>query len=100
MIEPPAYNPRFEQGLIPLWRDGASALFKVDHSVPAPVIEPGELPVPRWERDIILREGHQGGSSLPDPEASPAPEVIESPVPSPTPSPSPSPKAKHRRKHR
>jgi hypothetical protein len=69
--------------------------------VPAPVIEPGELPVPRWERDIILREGHQGGSSLPDPEASPVPEPEESPVPKPTPSPSPSPahKARHGKKH-
>jgi hypothetical protein len=102
MIEPPAYNPRFEQGLIPIWRDGASALFKVDHSVPAPVIEPGELPVPRWERDIILREGHQGGSSLPDPEASPEPEIEPSPLPtvSPSPSPSPTPRHKPRRRHR
>ncbi|WP_215413966.1 hypothetical protein, partial [Escherichia coli] len=53
-----------------------------------------ELPVPRWERDIILREGHEGGSSLPDPEASPVPEPLESPVP--TPSPSPSPTAAHK----
>ncbi|MEP9358503.1 hypothetical protein [Sphingomonas sp. KR3-1] len=96
MIEPPAYNPRFEQGLIPIWRDGASALFKIDHKVPAPVIEPGELPIPRWERDIILREGHQLGSSLPDPEASPDAEASPLPMLSPTPSPSPSPSAKAR----
>jgi len=100
MIEPPKYDPRFNQGLVELWRDGESALFRVDHSVPAPVIEPGELPVPRWERDVILREGHGGESRLPDPEASPVPEPGESPVPLPTPTPSPSPthKAKHKAK--
>lgn len=59
MIRPPAYNPRFEQGLVPIWRDGSSALFKVDHSVPAPVVMPGELPVPRWERELILNDGRQ-----------------------------------------
>jgi hypothetical protein len=83
LIEPPAYNPRFEQGLIPVWRDGASAVFRVDHNVEAPVIEPGELPVPRWERDIILADGRQRLSNLPDPNASPAPIVIE-PSPLPT----------------
>lgn len=74
IIRPPAYDPRFEQGLVPVWRDGSSALFRVDHSVPAPVIRPGELPLPRWERDIILADGRSPPTSnLPDPEASPAP---------------------------
>lgn len=89
MIRPPAYDPRFEQGLVPIWRDGSSALFRVDHGIPAPVIAPGELPVPRWERDIILADGrHQRTSNLPDPDASPAatasPVVVPSPIPSPT----------------
>lgn len=59
LIRPPAYDPRFEQGLIPVWRDGTSALFKVDPNVPAPTVQPGELPAPRWERDIILQDGRQ-----------------------------------------
>lgn len=73
MIRPPKYDPRFEQGLVPVWRDGSSALFRVDHRVPPPVIRPGELPVPRWERDYILTDGRQM--------------VRPSPVPSPLPTP-------------
>lgn len=59
MIRPPHYDPRFEQGLVPIWRDGTSALFRVDHAVEAPTVYPGELPVPRWEREIILNDGRQ-----------------------------------------
>ena len=59
MIRPPAYDPRFEQGLIPVWRDGTSGLYRVDHAVPAPIVRRGELPVPRWEREIILADGRQ-----------------------------------------
>lgn len=95
LIEPPAYDPRFEQGLVPIWRDGASGLFRVDHNVSAPVIAPGELPVPRWERDIILADGRQRLSNLPDPNASPAPTVIE-PSPLPTHTPPPARKARRR----
>jgi hypothetical protein len=73
MIRPPAYDKRFEQGLIPIWRDRESALFRVDHSVPAPLIRPRELPVPRWERNLILSDGRQLDSRLPDPDASPSP---------------------------
>lgn len=91
LIRPPKYDPRFEQGLIPVWRHGPSALFRVDHNVPAPIIRPGELPLPRWERDIILADGrHQQTSNLPDPEASPEPDA--SPVPAPAPTPTPTPK--------
>lgn len=64
MIRPPAYPARFEQGLVPLWRDGTSGVFRVDKSVPAPVVRPGELPVPRWERDIILSDGRQHGQGI------------------------------------
>jgi hypothetical protein len=67
LIRPPRYDPRFEQGLIPLYRDGSSAVFRVDKSVPAPVILPGELPVPRWEREIILGDGRQHGQGIPAP---------------------------------
>lgn len=30
IVEPPAYDRRLEAGLIPIWRDGTSALFRVD----------------------------------------------------------------------
>lgn len=32
LIRPPAYDPKFNQGLIPVWRDGSSVLFRIDHS--------------------------------------------------------------------
>ncbi|GHH21827.1 hypothetical protein GCM10008023_31010 [Sphingomonas glacialis] len=32
LIRPPAYDAKFNQGLIPIWRDGSSVLFRVDHS--------------------------------------------------------------------
>ncbi|UYY57759.1 hypothetical protein [Sphingomonas sp. S2-65] len=67
LIRPPAYDPRFEQGLVPVWRDGTSALFRIDHSVPAPVVRPGELPVPRSERDIMLSDGRAPGSGVATP---------------------------------
>ncbi|WP_404336390.1 hypothetical protein AB2M62_19135 [Sphingomonas sp. MMS12-HWE2-04] len=89
MIRPPAYDPRFEQGLVPVWRDGSSVVFRVDHSVPAPVIQHGDLTLPRWERDYILADGRQS-SNLPEPEASP------DPMPTVTPTPTPTPTATHR----
>ncbi|MBA3880616.1 MAG: hypothetical protein C0500_12980 [Sphingobium sp.] len=36
LIIPPPYEKRLEQGLIPVWRDGTSALFKIDHGKPGP----------------------------------------------------------------
>ena len=32
LIEPPAHDPRLEAGLIPVWRSGRSALFRIDHN--------------------------------------------------------------------
>ncbi len=34
LIRPPAYDPRFNEGLVPIWRDGTSVLFRVDHGAP------------------------------------------------------------------
>ena len=75
MIRPPAFDQRFLQGLVPLYVDehSHSGLYRVDHNVPAPVIRPGELPLPKWEREIILNDGRQFTSNLPEPEASPSP---------------------------
>lgn len=64
MIRPPAYEQRFEAGLIPVWRDGSSALFRVDHSHPGPDLEPGDLPRPRWERELMLGDGRQPVTSV------------------------------------
>lgn len=31
LIEPPRYNPQLTAGMIPIWRDGPDALFRIDH---------------------------------------------------------------------
>lgn len=36
LISPPPYQKRLEAGLIPVWRDGTSALFRIDHNQPGP----------------------------------------------------------------
>ncbi len=33
LIQPPAYDPALERGLTPVWRDGDSALFRVDRPI-------------------------------------------------------------------
>lgn len=43
VISPPAYDKRLEAGLIPIWRDGSSVLFKIDHGTPAAVLNPVDL---------------------------------------------------------
>lgn len=43
MIEPPAYDKRLEAGLIPVWRDGSSALFRIDHDAAAPRLRMEDL---------------------------------------------------------
>ena len=32
LVRPPAYDPKFNQGLVQVWRDGTSVLFRVDHN--------------------------------------------------------------------
>ncbi|WP_315762365.1 hypothetical protein [Sphingomonas sp. Y38-1Y] len=36
IVQPPAYDKRLEAGLIPIWRNGSSALFRVDDAQRAP----------------------------------------------------------------
>jgi len=45
VISPPKYDKRLEAGLIPVWRDPrtGSALFKIDHEVPAAQLNPVDL---------------------------------------------------------
>ncbi|MGK6318837.1 hypothetical protein [Sphingomonas sp. DT-204] len=53
VIRPPAYDKRLEAGLIPVWRQGGSALFKVDHAVPRAQLAPRDLgPYPELYRRI------------------------------------------------
>lgn len=60
LIRPPAYDKRYEQGLIPVWRDGPSVLYRVDHNVPGPGLNPGDLPIPRPEA-VLIREAEAAG---------------------------------------
>ncbi|WP_246616839.1 hypothetical protein [Sphingomonas yunnanensis] len=50
LIRPPAYNPRFTAGLVPVWRSPSSnsVLFRVDHDAPAIEATDEELGVPKW----------------------------------------------------
>lgn len=48
LIQPPPYDKKLEAGLIPVWRDGRSAVFRIDHNRPAVTLTREELtPPPR-----------------------------------------------------
>ncbi len=46
LITPPAHAKSLEAGLVPVWSNGHSGLFRIDHSVPPPAIEPGSIRPP------------------------------------------------------
>lgn len=46
LINPPPYDPRLNAGLIEVWRDGTSVLFRVDHTKPGPMISDAEIKPP------------------------------------------------------
>lgn len=50
MIRPPKYDRRLEQGLIPLWRNGTSAVFRIDHRQRAATLMPTDLYGPAGRR--------------------------------------------------
>ena len=62
VISPPPYDRRLERGLIPVWRDPVtrSALFKIDHDVPAAQLNPADLGPYRGQieriRDFLKRD--------------------------------------------
>ncbi|MES2441997.1 MAG: hypothetical protein V4574_04140 [Pseudomonadota bacterium] len=64
VIRPPHYDPRLEQGLVPVWRDGSSVLFKIDHAVPPAMTTPQDLPIPKSEAQIMLGDGRQPTNSM------------------------------------
>ncbi|MDB5705460.1 MAG: hypothetical protein JWN66_2576 [Sphingomonas bacterium] len=45
LIRPPPYDPKLNAGLVEVWRDGTSVLFRVDHNVTPP-------PVPLFPEEI------------------------------------------------
>ena len=47
LVRPPAYDAKFNQGLVEIWRDGTSVLFRVDHSQPGIEISDEELKTAR-----------------------------------------------------
>ncbi|WP_241491792.1 hypothetical protein [Sphingomonas endophytica] len=57
LIRPPAYNPRFTAGLVPIWRSptSQSVLFRIDHDAVVPEASDEELGVPRWLIERIKR---------------------------------------------
>ncbi|HEX4695025.1 hypothetical protein [Sphingomonas sp.] len=46
LINPPPYDPKYTEDLTPIWRDGISAVFKVNHVDVAPVTKNGDFPLP------------------------------------------------------
>ena len=43
LIQPPEYDPKFNEGLVEVWRDGTSVLFRVDHSKPGVFVSDAEI---------------------------------------------------------
>lgn len=50
LVRPPHYDRRLEQGLIPVWRRGSSAVFRIDHSRRAASLLPTDLYGPTGRR--------------------------------------------------
>lgn len=52
LISPPNYDKRLEKGLVPVWRSGTSALFRIDHG-----IAPAALSIDDWGpyRELLLK---------------------------------------------
>ncbi|MEO5938426.1 MAG: hypothetical protein ABIQ43_05395 [Sphingomonas sp.] len=46
LISPPPYDPKYTQDLTPIWRDGTSVLFRVNHVDVAPITKRGDFPLP------------------------------------------------------
>ena len=46
LIHVPPYPSQWNQGLVPVWRGDNSVLYRVDHSVPPPIVTAGEFTYP------------------------------------------------------
>ncbi len=60
LISPPPYDKRFEQGLIPVWRSGTSALFRIDHAVPPAELTRAELTPPPFSETASIAPKRPG----------------------------------------
>jgi hypothetical protein len=94
VIRPPQYDRRLEQGLVPVWRDGTSALFRIDHNIPPAVTEPRDLPVPKPMAYLELHSDGRYPGNTTGAEIKPLPLVTPTPTPTPTATPAPKSKAK------
>jgi len=65
LISPPPYDKRLEQGLIPVWRSGTSALFKVDHVIPAATLTKAELTPPPFSETASIAQEKPGPGQPP-----------------------------------
>ena len=50
LIRPPPYDPKFNAGLVPVWRDGTSVLYRVDHRQLGPQVSDADLRPPMRPR--------------------------------------------------
>ncbi|HSI18290.1 MAG TPA: hypothetical protein VK980_11005 [Sphingomonas sp.] len=52
MINAPPYDPKFNAGLVEMYRDGPMVLYRIDHSKPGPVVPDSEILPPRRGRPV------------------------------------------------
>lgn len=69
LIRPPAYDPSLNVGLVELWRDGSSVLFRVDHKITPPSVPP----FPEEMRDPEMRAEPRAHDETASPRPTPAP---------------------------
>jgi hypothetical protein len=63
LVDPPVYDTQYTAGFVPVWRNGTSVLFRIDHSVATPSFPP--LPEEiylRYIHDLWLKR-HAGKAS-------------------------------------
>ncbi|MES2046739.1 MAG: hypothetical protein V4475_22940 [Pseudomonadota bacterium] len=61
LINPPPYDPKFNAGLVEIYRDGPMTLYRIDHSKPGPVVpeeeympkRPGGWPKPTASAPVV-----------------------------------------------
>ncbi|WP_231621625.1 hypothetical protein [Sphingomonas sp. 37zxx] len=74
MVEPPAYDRRLEAGLVPLWRDGSSALFRIEDRRPPRLLMQDLGPLgPEFFERINRRRRSFEKASFPPGTPAPAP---------------------------
>jgi hypothetical protein len=80
LIRPPAYDASLNTGLVEVWRDGSSVLFRIDHKVTPP--DAPLFPEEVRALEILARQLRARGGKASSPPATPAPSP---PPPAPAP---------------